>query len=246
MYLAEKRSFGGSLDDGQTRLEYYHQVLGNDSLRGCRLSSPRNQTTGTSLWRISPNDRGAFRNRVHARWAVPEENQSLLVAPAPDSGEFNVWLPTGNFYGTVRNTKHTTFKVIHIGELLKICREELLQKAISYTRSYRDVARSECNQMHPPLPIIRRRATSLIFSILVFGQKILLSIAGREKIVELASRFSLIDADVPKSLGIECTGRESLQDPRLKCILSLIVDAKIEFPTKLGRFKTYRSISGLW
>ena len=28
VYLAEKRSFGGSLDDGHTRLEYYHQVLG--------------------------------------------------------------------------------------------------------------------------------------------------------------------------------------------------------------------------
>ena len=27
VYLAEKRSFGGSLDDGQTRLRYYHQIL---------------------------------------------------------------------------------------------------------------------------------------------------------------------------------------------------------------------------
>jgi len=32
VYLAEKRSFGGSLDDGQTRLQYYHRVL-EDSLR---------------------------------------------------------------------------------------------------------------------------------------------------------------------------------------------------------------------
>ncbi len=32
VYLAEKRSFGGSLDDGQTRLQYYHQIL-DQSLR---------------------------------------------------------------------------------------------------------------------------------------------------------------------------------------------------------------------
>ena len=38
VYLAEKRSFGGSLDDGQTRLEYYHRVL-NDSLRGVSCQS---------------------------------------------------------------------------------------------------------------------------------------------------------------------------------------------------------------
>ena len=27
IYLEEKRSFGGSLDDGGKRMEYYHQVL---------------------------------------------------------------------------------------------------------------------------------------------------------------------------------------------------------------------------
>jgi dolichol-phosphate mannosyltransferase len=27
IYLDEERSFGGSLDDGRKRLEYYHQVL---------------------------------------------------------------------------------------------------------------------------------------------------------------------------------------------------------------------------
>ena len=32
VYLAEKRSFGGSLDDGQTRLRYYHQIL-EESMR---------------------------------------------------------------------------------------------------------------------------------------------------------------------------------------------------------------------
>ena len=45
VYLAEKRSFGGSLDNGQTRLQYYHRVL-DDSLRtlscqsGNEASSP--------------------------------------------------------------------------------------------------------------------------------------------------------------------------------------------------------------
>ena len=38
VYLAEKRSFGGSLDDGQTRLQYYHRVL-NDSLRNVSCQS---------------------------------------------------------------------------------------------------------------------------------------------------------------------------------------------------------------
>ena len=32
VYLAEKRSFGGSLDDGETRLRYYHQIL-QESMR---------------------------------------------------------------------------------------------------------------------------------------------------------------------------------------------------------------------
>ena len=27
IYLEEERSFGGSLDDGRKRMEYYHQVL---------------------------------------------------------------------------------------------------------------------------------------------------------------------------------------------------------------------------
>ena len=43
VYLAEKRSFGGSLDDGQTRLEYYHRVL-NDSLRGVSCQSENGTT----------------------------------------------------------------------------------------------------------------------------------------------------------------------------------------------------------
>jgi dolichol-phosphate mannosyltransferase len=29
IYLDEKRSFGGNLDDGRKRLEYYHRVLDN-------------------------------------------------------------------------------------------------------------------------------------------------------------------------------------------------------------------------
>jgi dolichol-phosphate mannosyltransferase len=35
IYLEEKRSFGGKLDDGQTRMRYYHRVLAESI---CRLS----------------------------------------------------------------------------------------------------------------------------------------------------------------------------------------------------------------
>ena len=64
IYLEEKRSFGGSLDDGAKRLEYYHQVLDRaiaatkdnerlhdrsgaapTRLRGHRMPSPPRLTT---------------------------------------------------------------------------------------------------------------------------------------------------------------------------------------------------------
>ena len=40
VYLAEKRSFGGSLDDGETRLRYYHQIL-QESVREVAFESDK-------------------------------------------------------------------------------------------------------------------------------------------------------------------------------------------------------------
>ncbi len=40
IYLEEERSFGGMLDDGGTRLQYYHDVL-DRSMRAANLESPR-------------------------------------------------------------------------------------------------------------------------------------------------------------------------------------------------------------
>ena len=73
------------------------------------------------------------------RWAVPEENQSLLVAPAPDQVSSML---AANRELLWNSQEHQAYDLqgYTYGELLKICREELLQKAISYTRSYRDVA----------------------------------------------------------------------------------------------------------
>ncbi len=39
VYLAEKRSFGGMLDDGDTRLDYYHRVI-DQSMRAVGLREP--------------------------------------------------------------------------------------------------------------------------------------------------------------------------------------------------------------
>jgi hypothetical protein len=38
IYLDEKRSFGGSLDDAQTRLAYYHSVI-EKAIQACRSQS---------------------------------------------------------------------------------------------------------------------------------------------------------------------------------------------------------------
>ena len=40
IYLEEERSFGGMLDNGQTRLRYYHEVLAR-SLRAAGLEGGR-------------------------------------------------------------------------------------------------------------------------------------------------------------------------------------------------------------
>jgi dolichol-phosphate mannosyltransferase len=39
IYLDEKRSFGGALDDSQTRLAYYHAVI-DRAIRACRAAEP--------------------------------------------------------------------------------------------------------------------------------------------------------------------------------------------------------------
>jgi hypothetical protein len=39
IYLDEKRSFGGALDDSGTRLAYYHSVIEN-AMRACRAACP--------------------------------------------------------------------------------------------------------------------------------------------------------------------------------------------------------------
>jgi glycosyltransferase involved in cell wall biosynthesis len=48
IYLDEKRSFGGSLDDSQTRLEYYHVVLSRSLAAVERQSTHPNCGCGTS------------------------------------------------------------------------------------------------------------------------------------------------------------------------------------------------------
>ena len=47
IYLDEKRSFGGSLDDAQVRLNHYYRVLDRAEAAAARLAGPhRRQTCG--------------------------------------------------------------------------------------------------------------------------------------------------------------------------------------------------------
>jgi dolichol-phosphate mannosyltransferase len=48
IYLEEERSFGGSLDDGQRRLEYYHRVL-DTALAAVRPAEAR-ETDAPCVW----------------------------------------------------------------------------------------------------------------------------------------------------------------------------------------------------
>ena len=60
IYLEEERSFGGSLDDGHQRLEYYHQVLRRAmaAVEPCRTLTPCGERHGTTLPSATPCSRG--------------------------------------------------------------------------------------------------------------------------------------------------------------------------------------------
>ena len=137
-----------------------------------------------------------------ARWAVPEENQSLLVAPAPDQVSS---ILAANRELLWNSQEHQAYDLqgYTYGELLKICREELLQKAISYTRSYRDVAlpvQSDASS----LPIIVGGHQPDIFHPGVWAKNFAIDRWSREN--RGVGLQILIDTDVPKSLGMNVPG----------------------------------------
>ncbi|MDG2409873.1 MAG: hypothetical protein P8M53_12765 [Pirellulales bacterium] len=147
------------------------------------------------------------------RWVVPEEDQSLLVAPAPDQVSSILAANRELLWNSQEHQGYDLQGYTH-GELLKICREELLQKAISYTRSYRDVALPVQSDAFS-LPIIVGGHQPDIFHPGVWAKNFAIDRWSRENCG--VGLQILIDTDVPKSLGMNVPGG-SLEDPRLQYI----------------------------
>ena len=149
----------------------------------------------------------------HTRWVVPEEDKSLFVAP--DSKQLSALLVSnkellraGPFHREYDLQGYT------FGELLKICREDLIQKAINYTRSYRDISLSMQSEAFST-PIILAGHQPDIFHPGVWAKNFAIDRWSREN--GGIGLQILIDADVPKSLGMKVPGG-NIEDPQLKHI----------------------------
>ena len=138
---------------------------------------------------------------ARARWVVPEDDQSLLIAPA--GGQVKSIL-TGN-RSLLESTSHQgyDFQGYRFDELLNMCRADLLRKAINYTRTYRDVSL--------PVPL-DEQAEQFTGPIILGGHQPDLFHPGVWAKNFVIDRWAmenkgiglqiLIDTDAPKSMGI--------------------------------------------
>ena len=151
----------------------------------------------------------------HKRWVVPEEDRSLFVGPAPNQVTSTL---TSNreLLWHDESLQGYDFQGYRFSELLKICRADLLQQAIRYTRAYRDVSLPKELEVQTEAfqgPIVLGGHQPELFHPGVWAKNFVIDRWAREN-AGVALQI-LIDTDVPKSLGIHVPGG-SLTKPTTK------------------------------
>ncbi|MEC7501550.1 MAG: hypothetical protein VX970_07465 [Planctomycetota bacterium] len=142
----------------------------------------------------------------HTRWVVPEEDRSLYVGPAPNQLTSTL---NSNRELLWKDEAHRgyDFQGYRFSELLELCRADLLQKAIRYTRAYRNVSLPRELQGRTEGfrgPIILGGHQPELFHPGVWAKNFVIDRWAREN-AGVALQI-LIDTDVPKSLGIHVPG----------------------------------------
>jgi len=138
----------------------------------------------------------------HTRLVVPQEDQSLLVAPAPTQVS-SLLAANRELLWSCPDHQGYDFQGHTFGELLKICREDLLQKAITYTGSYREVSVPMPSDGFS-VPVILGGHQPDIFHPGVWAKNFALHRWSMEN--GGIGLQILIDADVPKSFGLSVPG----------------------------------------
>ena len=151
IYLEEERSFGGSLDDGRKRMEYYHQVL-DRAIAADRSATvrPSAVAASASMRQYVPaesrqpvvEDLCPFLSMLMAeaaeyrRFRAPQEDGQTLVDP-PRPTLPDVVAAIGNIWPiwitTCKAARSPSWPPAHA--------RSLVEQAVAYTRQYRDVSR---------------------------------------------------------------------------------------------------------
>ena len=145
------------------------------------------------------------------RWVAPSEDKSLLFVPSA-SQAVDLLATNRELLQNVSTNSAYDFQGQSFGDILKNCREEVLQKAVSYTRSYRDISFASCEDFST-VPVVLGGHQPNFFHPGVWAKNSAISRWAQE--ASGVGLQLLIDGDVPKSFGVKVpTG--SLQRPHVE------------------------------